>query len=193
MVPILSVNANSWTTLRGYLEDSKVMVVFGRELVLRGDAAQEASAKTYMLKVPQQMPVRRLEGPLVQEDDWADSWATVEEACMAAACGSHGKGHHLSGTYKASAGKAGTELAVLTGAGLRKRGARGGAPGLTSGNVLGMDQMRPPGKLDEFEQARQEADRWRMDACRIKGLGARAGGTFPGVPAISGGAMSITP
>ena len=44
-MPILSVNANSWTTLRGYLEDCKAMVVFAQELKLQGEAVQEASAK----------------------------------------------------------------------------------------------------------------------------------------------------
>ena len=39
VVPILSVNANSWTTLRGYLEDCKAMVVFAQELKLQSFAS----------------------------------------------------------------------------------------------------------------------------------------------------------
>ena len=45
VVPIVSVNANSWTTLSGFLEGCKAMVVFAQELKLVGEAVQEASAK----------------------------------------------------------------------------------------------------------------------------------------------------
>ena len=54
-----------------------------------------------VLKVPQQLPVERLVGPLVQSEDWADTRATVEEACSAAALGGQDQGHHLSRAYNA--------------------------------------------------------------------------------------------
>ena len=94
---------------------------------------------------------------MVHAEDGADTRATVEGACMAAAGGSQVQGYQLSRAYKACAGKAEAELAVLTGAELRRMGARGGVPELTNVNTLSMDQQRPPGKLDEVKQATEKA------------------------------------
>ena len=120
----------------------------------------------------------------MQSEDWADTRATVVEACSAAACGSQDQGYHLSRAYKAFAGKAEAELAVLTGAELRRMGTRGGVPELTSVNTLSMDQQRPPGKLDEVKQAKEKAACWKLAACRLEGLRVQAGRIFPGMPAM---------
>ena len=46
-----------------------------------------------------------------------------------------------------------------------------------------MDQLRPPGKLDEVKQAKRNAACWRTATCRLKGLMAKAGsGDAPGLP-----------
>ena len=57
------------------------------------------------------------------------------------------------------------------------------------------DRLRPLGergkrerakvsKLDEAKLAEEKAACWRLATCRLKGLRARAGRIFPGMPAI---------
>ena len=81
-----------------------------------------------VLMVPQQLPVERVVGPLGQPLAWADTKVAVEEACSAAAAGGQDEGYHISRGYRAFAEMAEAELAMVTGAELRRPGARGWGP-----------------------------------------------------------------